>query len=389
MAKTETNVDNLKINYLTREQYDEALASGSINLNEMYITPEEEEQGSSPIPTAGTGSAYTATVPHIKSLTAGMKFTMIPHVVSAAVSPTLDVNGLGAKPIRQRLSNGTASTATGATANWLAADKPVDVMYDGAFWVVDFVRPNMASAYGTLPVENGGTGATTAEQARINLGISEAGSSWPNGASPVFYLDIPWPWYNEKYKVFGKCEGFYYPQDRLGNLYESIRNNGRSIVVFNSGLAMWTCDSHPDGIVAFGYPVRGCTMRIQCEAGNAQEGLQIKDNGVTAAFKGLRPNITVDSISFYDEDRGGTSTIIDVPVNIQLGVYPSLACLHDIYSNSVGALGFMYTNVIIGSGISSLLVNGMDEGLIGKWRNNNGNVTLPSLRVSSVATIRF
>lgn len=38
MAKTETNVDNLKINYITKEQCDEALASGSINLNEMYIT---------------------------------------------------------------------------------------------------------------------------------------------------------------------------------------------------------------------------------------------------------------------------------------------------------------------------------------------------------------
>lgn len=162
MAKTETNVDNLKINYLTKEQYDEALASGSINLNEMYVTPEEEEQGSSPVPTAGTGSAYTANVPHIKSLTAGMKFTMIPHVVSTAVSPTLNVNNLGAKPIRQRLSNSTASTVPGSEAGWLAAGKPVEVMYDGQFWIVDFVRPNLASAYGVLPIANGGTGGSYA-----------------------------------------------------------------------------------------------------------------------------------------------------------------------------------------------------------------------------------
>lgn len=128
--------------------------------------------GVNPITTTGNGSAYVASVPHISTLVAGATFTMVPHVVSAAVSPTLNVNNLGAKPIRQRLSNGTQSTATGATANWLAAGKPVDVMYDGQFWVVDFVRPNMASAYGVLPVENGGTGANTAEWARQNLGIT-------------------------------------------------------------------------------------------------------------------------------------------------------------------------------------------------------------------------
>jgi len=108
--------------------------------------------GLNPIASGGTGSAYTATVPGITSLVAGISFTMIPNVVSTAVSPTLNVNNLGAKPIRQRLSNSTQSTVTGAEANWLAAGKPVNVMYDGAFWVVDFVRPNMASAYGMLPV---------------------------------------------------------------------------------------------------------------------------------------------------------------------------------------------------------------------------------------------
>lgn len=110
--------------------------------------------GVNPIPTTGSGSAYVASVPHISTLVAGATFTMVPHVVSAAVSPTLNVNNLGAKPIRQRLSNSTLSTAPGATANWLAAGKPVDVMYDGQFWVVDFVRPNMASAYGELPMSN-------------------------------------------------------------------------------------------------------------------------------------------------------------------------------------------------------------------------------------------
>ena len=126
------------------------------NVTNLQTELDKKQVKIQPVTTTGTGSAYTATVSHIKTLATGVSFTMIPNVVSAAVSPTLNVNNLGAKPIRQRLSNGTVSTATGATANWLAAGKPVDVMYDGQFWVVDFVRPNMASAYGTLPVENGG-----------------------------------------------------------------------------------------------------------------------------------------------------------------------------------------------------------------------------------------
>lgn len=153
------------------------------NVTNLQTELDKKQVKTQPVTTAGTGSAYTATVPHIKSLTAGMKFTMIPHVASAAVSPTLDVNGLGAKPIRQRLSNGTASTATGATDNWLAAGKPVEVMYDSQFWVVDFVRPNMASAYGALPVENGGVPSCTTSDNGKFLRVVNGVAAWSAIAS--------------------------------------------------------------------------------------------------------------------------------------------------------------------------------------------------------------
>lgn len=139
--------------------------------------------GVNPITTTGSGSAYVASVPHISTLVAGATFTMVPHVVSAAVSPTLNVNNLGAKPIRQRLSNSTLSTAPGATANWLAAGKPVDVMYDGQFWVVDFVRPNMASAYGVLPVVNGGVPSCTTSDNGKFLRVVNGVAAWSAIAS--------------------------------------------------------------------------------------------------------------------------------------------------------------------------------------------------------------
>ena len=147
--------------------------TGATDINEVRNTI-----GVNPIATTGTGSAYVANVPHITALVAGATFIMVPHVVSTAVSPTLNVNGLGAKQIRQRLSNGTASTATGAAANWLAANKPVEVVYDGQFWVVDLVRPNMVSAYGTLPVANGGVPSCTASDNDKFLRVVNGVATW-------------------------------------------------------------------------------------------------------------------------------------------------------------------------------------------------------------------
>ena len=123
------------------------------------------------VTTAGTGSAYTATVNGIKSLTAGVNFIMIPHVVSASTAPTLNVNGLGAKTIRQPLTTNTSATTTGTSATWLAVNKPVRVMYDGTYWkTVEIPRPSATGLYGTTPITSGGTGATTKEAACTNLG---------------------------------------------------------------------------------------------------------------------------------------------------------------------------------------------------------------------------
>ena len=43
IVKTPTNVDTLKINYLTQEMYEEALENDEINENELYLTPKTEE----------------------------------------------------------------------------------------------------------------------------------------------------------------------------------------------------------------------------------------------------------------------------------------------------------------------------------------------------------
>lgn len=51
------------------------------------------------VTTSGTGAAYTATVPGVTELTNGLALIILPNVSNTAVSPTLNVNGLGAKKI--------------------------------------------------------------------------------------------------------------------------------------------------------------------------------------------------------------------------------------------------------------------------------------------------
>lgn len=126
-----------------------------------------------PTTTAGTGAAYTASVSGL-TLVSGASFTMVPHTVSTTTTPTLNVNSLGAKNIRMCLSSAPQSTTGLAAANFLAQGRPVKMVYDGTQWIIDdMVRPSATALYGTVPISGGGTGGTTAAQARQNLGITK------------------------------------------------------------------------------------------------------------------------------------------------------------------------------------------------------------------------
>lgn len=138
--------------------------------------------GDAIVTTAGDGAAYTAAVPGLTALTAGVKITIVTHTVSTSTTPTLNVNNLGAKQIRRRLSNMASSLEAGYAASWLASGKPFTVMYDGTYWVVeDMTKPAAVDLYGTMGVAKGGTGkaSVTAGNFLVGNGTSAMAEKTP------------------------------------------------------------------------------------------------------------------------------------------------------------------------------------------------------------------
>lgn len=118
------------------------------------------------------GVNYTATIPGITELYAGLKITVKLSMTTTSTSPKLNVNGLGAKNVRQALSTNNFSTTTAGSASWLNAACPVTLVYNGTLWKTDFARPSATYLYGKVPVANGGTGADNAADALTNLGAA-------------------------------------------------------------------------------------------------------------------------------------------------------------------------------------------------------------------------
>ena len=121
------------------------------------------------------GVTYTVELPGVVKLYTGLEFTMIPDTNSASTMPKLNVNGLGAVNIRRRITHNTLTTVQSENEEFLVAKQPIRVFYNGTYWIPDMARPNAPDIYGTVSVENGGTGADNAAEALENLGAAPAG----------------------------------------------------------------------------------------------------------------------------------------------------------------------------------------------------------------------
>ena len=131
------------------------------------------------VTTSGDGAAYTVTVEGITALEAGLTFIMVPHITSTSKTATLNVNSLGAKQLRRPVSSNNSTTVANTTTNWLYANKPVEVMYNGTYWIViSMPRPNGPDMYGTVPVANGGVPSASSSDNGKFLRVVDGTPAW-------------------------------------------------------------------------------------------------------------------------------------------------------------------------------------------------------------------
>ena len=144
------------------------------------------------------GAIYTANIPGITNLYSGFEITIIPDTTSTTTAPTLNVNGLGAKPIRLSLSQSNSLTTQPKNDNYFAENRPFKVMFDpnwlstGMWRVVNKQRPSAVDLYGAVPIENGGTGADDAITALKNLIAENSGDTLPDAGNKgrVFFKKV-------------------------------------------------------------------------------------------------------------------------------------------------------------------------------------------------------
>lgn len=143
------------------------------------------------------GVSYTATVSGITELYTGLAIILIPSRVSSSTTCTLNVNSLGSKYLKQATSYTSSATLFPSNTSWLGANKPILLIYNGEHFVSTIARANASDLYGTVAITKGGTGATTAETARENLGavtkktftVTVPASGWGTSKSQIVHLE--------------------------------------------------------------------------------------------------------------------------------------------------------------------------------------------------------
>ena len=136
---------------------------------------------------------YVVNDSNITELYNGLEITIIPNEKNTTSSPRLKINDFGDNGIRLPLSFNVAATTT-IEANYFQVDRPITLKYhsalnlgiqgQGAWLFADRIKTSAQDLYGDVPIESGGTGASTVEEALENLGIDAAGLFFADASNP-------------------------------------------------------------------------------------------------------------------------------------------------------------------------------------------------------------
>ena len=191
---TDTKLDSLVINYLTQSQYDNAKNSGTLNANQIYMTP------------ASSGSSYTLPTATSSTL-GGVKICSNITVNSGtiSISKTNVTNALGYTPpttdTKYTLPNATSSTLGGVKigSNITVSSGTISLTKANVTSALGYTPPTTDTKY-TLPTANSSTlggvklsdstnstsstsGGVAATPAAVKEAIAEAKlAAWPIGS---------------------------------------------------------------------------------------------------------------------------------------------------------------------------------------------------------------
>ena len=115
---------------------------------------------------SGTAAAQEITEPRILELYEGLKFVIIPSA-NLSASPTLNINGLGAIPIKRR-NNANGTLYAGARTGWLTAEHAYTLVYsNGNFIVTEFDKVSFTD---TVGYKHDSTSTTYGAGSKTNYG---------------------------------------------------------------------------------------------------------------------------------------------------------------------------------------------------------------------------